>query len=47
MNDSLKEGAKGGTGNLYLQGAINTIHFLEPVSLQGKHFLSLYLIATT
>jgi signal transduction histidine kinase len=44
MNDSLKEGAKGGTGNIYVQGAINTVAY-EPVSLQGKHFLTLYLIA--
>ena len=27
-----------------MQGAINTVAY-EPVSLQGKHFLSLYLIA--
>ena len=44
MKDSLKEGAKGGTGDIYVQGAINTVAY-EPVSLQGKHFLTLYLIA--
>jgi signal transduction histidine kinase len=44
MNDSLKEGAKGGTCDIYVQGAINTVAY-EPVSLQGKHFLTLYLIA--
>ena len=44
VNTSLKESNTGGTGDIYAQGKINTLAF-EPVTLQGKHFLTLYISA--
>jgi signal transduction histidine kinase len=44
VNTSLKESDTGGTGDIYAQGKINTLAF-EPVTLQGKHFLTLYISA--
>jgi signal transduction histidine kinase len=44
VNASLKESETGGTGDIYAQGKINTLAF-EPVTLQGKHFLTLYISA--
>ena len=44
VNNSLKESDTGGTGDIYAQGKINTLAF-EPVTLQGKHFLTLYISA--
>ena len=44
MNTSLKETDTGGTGDIYAQGKINTLAF-ESVTLQGKHFLTLYISA--
>jgi signal transduction histidine kinase len=44
VNSSLKESDIGGTGDIYAQGKINTLAF-EPVTLQGKHFLTLYISA--
>jgi signal transduction histidine kinase len=44
VNTSLKKSDIGGTGDIYAQGKINTLAF-EPVTLQGKHFLTLYISA--
>ena len=44
VNTSLKETDTGGTGDIYAQGKINTLAF-ESVTLQGKHFLTLYISA--
>lgn len=44
VNTSLKESDVGGAGDIYAQGKINTLAF-EPVTLQGKHFLTLYISA--
>jgi hypothetical protein len=44
VNNSLKESDTGGTGDIYAQGKINTLAF-EPVTLQGNHFLTLYISA--
>ena len=44
VNDSLKEAAKGGTGEIYVQGAISTLAY-KPVTLQGKHFFRLYTLS--
>lgn len=44
VNTSLKESDIGGAGDIYAQGKLNTLAF-EPVSLQGKHFLTLYISA--
>ena len=44
VNTSLKESDIGGMGDIYAQGKINTLAF-EPVTLQGKHFLTLYISA--
>ena len=44
VNTSLKESDIGGTGDIYAQGKINTLAF-EPITLQGKHFLTLYISA--
>ena len=44
VNTSLKESDIGGMGDIYAQGKINTLAF-EPITLQGKHFLTLYISA--
>ena len=44
VNTSLKESNTGGTGDIYAQGKINTLAF-EPITLQGKHFLTIYISA--
>ena len=44
VNTSLKESDTGGMGDIYAQGKINTLAF-EPITLQGKHFLTLYISA--
>jgi len=44
VNTSLKESDIGGTGDIYAQGKMNTLAF-EPITLQGKHFLTLYISA--
>jgi signal transduction histidine kinase len=44
VNTSLKEADTGVMGDIYAQGKINTLAF-EPVTLQGKHFLTLYISA--
>ena len=44
MNTSLKESDIGGMGDIYAQGKMNTLAF-EPITLQGKHFLTLYISA--
>ena len=42
MNTSLKDSDTGGMGDIYAQGKINTLAF-EPITLQGKHFLTIYI----
>ena len=44
VNTSLKESDIGGMGDIYAQGKINTLAF-EPITLQGKHFLTIYISA--
>ena len=44
VNTSLKESDTGGMGDIYAQGKINTLAF-EPITLQGKHFLTIYISA--
>ncbi|MGA8484622.1 MAG: sensor histidine kinase, partial [Nitrososphaeraceae archaeon] len=44
VNTSLKESDMAGMGDIYAQGKINTLAF-EPITLQGKHFLTLYISA--
>jgi len=40
VNTSLKESDIAGMGDIYAQGKINTLAF-EPITLQGKHFLTI------
>ena len=42
VHSSLQQANKGGMQDIYMSGKTNTIAY-EPVSLQGKHFLTLYL----
>ena len=44
VNASLEQANNGGMQDIYMQGKTNTIAY-EPVTLQGKHFLTLYVIA--
>ncbi len=44
VNTSLKESDIGGASDIYAQGKLNTLAF-EPVTLQGNHFLTLYISA--
>ena len=44
VNTSLKESDMAGMGDIYAQGKINTLAF-EPITLQGKHFLTIYISA--
>jgi signal transduction histidine kinase len=44
VNTSLKESEIGGASDIYAQGKLNTLAF-EPVTLQGNHFLTLYISA--
>lgn len=41
VSDSLEQSNNGGMRDIYVQGKTNTIAY-EPVTLQGKHFLTLY-----
>jgi signal transduction histidine kinase len=47
LNELLKRSLQGnnsGSGDIYIQGRLNTIAY-EPVVIEGKHFLTLYLSA--
>ncbi|MGB8160218.1 MAG: sensor histidine kinase [Nitrososphaeraceae archaeon] len=44
VNTSLNESDIGGMDDIYAQGKINTLAF-EPITLQGKHFLTIYISA--
>ena len=44
VHASLQQANNGGMQDIYMQGRITTIAY-EPVTLQGKHFLTLYVIA--
>ena len=44
INASLQQSNNGGSQDIYMSGRTNTIAY-EPVTLQGKHFLTLYVVA--
>ena len=44
INASLEQATNGGMRDIYMLGKTNTIAY-EPVTLQGKHFLTLYVVA--
>ena len=44
VNTSLEQSNNGGTQDIYIQGKTHTIAY-APVTLQGRHFLTLYIDA--